>query len=73
MDRIDRALQPGSGFRLALFALSIVILVYYLISNAGTRGGALVVLVVGLAGTAREYLLFNRRRKAESLNGRPAG
>lgn len=65
MNRIDRALQQGSLFRVILFSLSIVVLASYIVTGVENRGGAFVILLVGVAGTAREYLLFRRRRNTE--------
>jgi len=73
MNRIDRALQPGSGFRVALFVCSIIILVSYILAGTGNRGGAFAILLVGLAGTVREYHLFRRQKKKAGEGDQPVG
>ena len=59
MTAFDRSLQPGSGFRLVLLSIAVIMLTVVAFIEPENRYPSMIFVVLGIAGIVREM----KRRK----------
>ncbi|QXD14117.1 hypothetical protein GQ464_011670 [Rhodocaloribacter litoris] len=68
MNRIDRALQPGSGYMVLLGLALTVFFAVMSVTDAGHRHPALLFTLLGLIGTWRHYVVWRRKRAQRGID-----
>ena len=65
MNIVDRVLQSNGGFRLLLNIFCIIILSIFIIIEPRYRTGGLIILLVGMGLTVRQYRSWRLKRREE--------